>query len=125
MARRRHNTRHGLSADAGHRVGRQAIEAIIWIAREVRVAPVAMATHGRTGWRHLLRDRVAGAERHHVPCPMARPALWSMALRKGRGDHKPLHTPMGGRRELFSPWGNCARNLSATTCQPCSVMVPL
>ena len=27
-------------------------------------------TLGRTGSRHLLRDRVAGAELHHVPCPM-------------------------------------------------------
>jgi len=49
-------------------VGKLA-KAIIRVAR-ARVAPMAMGTHGRTGWRHLLRDRVAGAELHHVPCPM-------------------------------------------------------
>ena len=86
-------------------VGKLA-KAIIRVAREARVAPMAMGTHGRTGWRHLLRDRMAGAELHHVPCP--------------------IHTPMGSRQELFSPCGgNFVRNSSATTCQPCSVMVPL
>jgi len=50
-------------------VGKLA-KAIIRVARKARMAPMAMGTHGRTGWRHLLRDRVAGAELHHVPCPM-------------------------------------------------------
>jgi hypothetical protein len=45
------------------------------------------------------------------PAQWSRPALWSMALRKGRGDHKPLHTPMGSRRELFSPWGELRAEL--------------
>jgi hypothetical protein len=39
------------------------------------------------------------------PVQWSQPALWSMALRKGRSDHKPLHTPMGGRQELVIPWG--------------------
>lgn len=50
-------------------VGKLA-KAITRVAHEARVAPMAMGTHGRTGWRHLLRDRVAEAELHHVPCPM-------------------------------------------------------
>jgi hypothetical protein len=68
---------------------------------------------------------IPGAALPISPTPWSRPALWSMALRQGQGDYKPLHTPMGGWQERCIPWGNGARTSSATTCQPCSVMVSL
>ncbi len=48
----------------------EAAEEIVRVAEELAVSLIAIATHGRTGWRHFVSGSVAEKVVRTAPCPV-------------------------------------------------------